>query len=138
SGSLRETVTNSEGYFSFVSVPPGTYSLDVEFQGFQAYKQKDIAIGGGDKRNTNVAHRVASADTTLVEVMAASSDLVPADSGEKSTTLTTRQLTNFIQVGSNAAEFIKIMPGFAMLNGTQNAPSFSGQTIGINGNGGSG
>jgi len=29
-------------------------------------------------------------------------------------------LQNFTQVGSNAAEYIKIMPGFAVQNGTSN------------------
>ena len=57
------------------------------------------------------------------------------DSGERAERLTTKELENFIQVGANAAEFIKIMPGFAINNGTSNIASYTGQTIGINGNG---
>jgi hypothetical protein len=64
--------------------------------------------------------------------------LVPVDSGEKSTTLNTKQLYNFVQVGSNAAALIAIMPGFGIKNGTTNAANFSGQTIGINANGNAG
>ena len=30
SGSQRDTVTNSEGYYTFASVPVGTYALTVE------------------------------------------------------------------------------------------------------------
>ena len=36
------------------------------------------------------------------------------DSGEKSFTLETKELQNFTQVGSNAAEYIKIVPGFGI------------------------
>ena len=35
SGSLRDTVTNGDGYFVFVSVPVGTYNLSVEAPVFQ-------------------------------------------------------------------------------------------------------
>jgi hypothetical protein len=42
-------------------------------------------------------------------------------------------------VGRSAAEFIKIMPGFAQAgNGATNAPGYDGQVMGINGNGNAG
>ena len=49
--------------------------------------------------------------------------------------LTTEQLSNYVQVGSNAAEYLKIMPGFGNQNGANNKSNYSGQVIGINGNG---
>ena len=64
--------------------------------------------------------------------------LTPVDSGEKSSTLSVKQLENFVQVGSNAAEFIKMMPGFGIQNGTTNAANYNGGTIGINANGNAG
>src|SRR5579864_2881274 len=54
SGSQRDTVTNNDGYYSFVSVPPGAYELTVTAPGFDIYKQTSIAILGGDKINVNV------------------------------------------------------------------------------------
>src|SRR3954447_6720501 len=55
SGSQRETVTNAEGFYTFVSVPPGAYELTVASPGFESYKQTGIAILGGDRINVNVA-----------------------------------------------------------------------------------
>src|SRR6266700_7238201 len=46
SGSVRETVSNAEGYYTFASVSVGTYSLSVEAQGFKTYKADGIALGG--------------------------------------------------------------------------------------------
>src|SRR5438045_7082074 len=66
------------------------------------------------------------------------SSIATMDSGEKSFALTTKELENFAQVGSNAAEYIKIVPGFGITNGTQNKSNYNGQTIGINANGDSG
>src|SRR5437763_5373150 len=73
-----------------------------------------------------------------VEVTGSVDMVVPVDSGENSSRLTTKELENFIQLGANAAEYIKIMPGFAIANGTSNTANFNGQTIGINGNGNGG
>src|SRR5690348_15892272 len=138
-GSLRDTVTNSDGYFSFSLLAVGdfTYELSVESHGFVSYKASGQALGGGEKRNVNVTLQVG-ATTETIEVTAGAEALTTVDSGEKSATLTTKELQNFVQVGSNAAEYIKIMPGFAMNNGTSNKANYDGQVIGINANGDAG
>ncbi len=125
SGSTRDTVTNSEGYYSFASVPVGTYSLTVEAPGFKTFKADEIRLGGGESRNTNVTLQVG-ATTVTVEVTAEMDPAIATvDSGEKSFTLETKELQNFVQVGSNAAEYIKIVPGFGIQNGTQNKANYS-------------
>jgi Carboxypeptidase regulatory-like domain len=137
SGSLRETVTNGQGYYTFASVPVGTYELTVATAGFETYKETGVALGGGEKRNINVTLKVGAA-TETVSVTGTSDQLAPVDSGEKSATLGIKQLDNFVQVGSNAAEYIKMMPGFGIQNGVQNAANYNGATIGINANGNAG
>jgi hypothetical protein len=137
SGSLRSTVSNGEGYYTFASVPVSTYELTVEASGFSQYRAKGISLGGGEQRNVNVVLAVGKTDTTI-EVDAESSTIAVTNSGEKSFALQTKELQNFTQVGSNAAEYIKIVPGFGITNGTQNKSNYNGQTIGINANGDSG
>jgi hypothetical protein len=137
SGSLRQTTANGEGYFTFASVPVGTYILTAEAAGFELYKADDIRLGGGESRNVNVTLKVGSAAET-VEVTGAEQNVAILDSGEKSFTLEEKELQNFTQVGSNAAEYIKIVPGFGISNGTSNKANYNGQTIGINANGDSG
>ena len=139
SGSARDTVTNAEGYYTFASVSVGdfTYKLTVEAPGFQTYRATGIAILGGEKRNLNVELTVGKT-TQLVEVSSAVQLISTLDSGEKSETLTSKELTDYLQVGSDAAEFIKIMPGFGINNGTSNKANYSGEVIGINANGDAG
>jgi len=134
SGSERNSVTDSQGFYTFASIPVGTYNLTIEAPGFQAYRATDIAMGGGERRNVNASLTVGSTNQT-VEVTGTADLLTPVDSGEKASVLTTQQLENFIQVGSNAAEYLKIMPGFGNQNGSNNKSSYSGQVVGINGNG---
>ena len=97
----------------------------------------NIALGGGEKRNVNASLQVGTTNQT-VEVSGTADIITPVDSGEKANTLTTRQLENYVQVGSNAAEYLKIMPGFGNNNGASNKANYSGQTIGINANGDAG
>jgi len=137
SGSMRETVTNSQGYYTFASVPVGAYELTVAAPGFETYRETSIALGGGERRNVNVSLKVGSTRETVV-VSATLDQLGTVDSGEKSMTLNVKQLENFVSMGSNAAAFIGIMPGFGIKNGTSNAANYSGQTIGINANGNAG
>ena len=138
SGSLRDTVTNGEGYFTFASVPVGTYSLTVESTGFKTYKADEIRLGGGESRSTNVTLQVGSATVTVEVTAEQDPAIATVDSGEKSFTLEAKELQNFVQVGSNAAEYIKIVPGFGIQNGTSNKANYNGATIGINANGDSG
>ena len=138
SGTTRETASNGDGYFTFASVPVGTYSVTVEAPGFKTHKEDAIRLGGGDQRNVNIPLAVGGS-TETVEVSGVQDFTVAAvDTGEKSFTLETKELQNFTQVGSNAAEYIKIVPGFGIANGTQNKSNYNGQTIGINANGDSG
>ncbi|HUO28699.1 MAG TPA: carboxypeptidase-like regulatory domain-containing protein [Bryobacteraceae bacterium] len=138
-GDARETVTNNDGYYTFAGMAVGdlTYKLIVEAKGFVTFEAPGISLLNGEKRNVNVTLKVGNTSET-VEVMGVADSIVPVDSGEKSETLTTSELQNYVQVGSNAAEYIKIMPGFAVQNGTNNASNYTGETIGINGNGAAG
>src|ERR1044071_9845318 len=70
SSSTRETVTNTDGYYTIVSIPPGRYELTVTASGFESYKQPGIVIGGGDKLNVNVALKLGST-SNVVEVSSA-------------------------------------------------------------------
>jgi hypothetical protein len=139
SGDTRETVTNSDGYYTFAGMAVGdlTYKLTVEAKGFVGYDAPGISLLGGEKRNVNVTLKVGNTSET-VEVVGVADSIVPVDSGEKSETLTTKELQNYIQVGSNAAEYIKIMPGFGISNGTNNIANYTGEVIGINANGAAG
>lgn len=137
SGSLRDSTTNGEGYYTFASVSIGdfTYELTVEAKGFVTYRATGIVLTNGEKRNINVTLKIGATSET-VEVTGAATSIVPVDSGEKSATLSSKELDNYLTTqGSNAVAAIGIMPGFAISNGTSNAANYTGGTIGINANG---
>ena len=126
SGDERKTVSNNDGFFSINAVQPGDYTVIISAQGFEGYQQKGVHFDAGDKRNlSNIALKMG-ASTDTVTVSGAVEELSPVDSGEKSIVIGQKQMQDIAIQGQNAAEFIKILPGFAQTGGTTNA-GYSGQ-----------
>jgi hypothetical protein len=139
-GEVRKGVTNSDGYYSFSSVPVGTYTITVEATGFKKSVAEGIQIAGAASVPVPFKLEIGTASTE-VQVTSQADQIIPTDTGEKSFVLTQKQLQDFIIVGSNAAEFIKILPGFVARNGAdpmQTGTNYTGQIMGINGGGDAG
>jgi hypothetical protein len=94
SGDVRKTVANQDGYFTFASIPTATYDLLVEAPGFQTFKETGIAFTGAEKRNVNAVIQVGTAQQEI-KVVGVADIVAPVDSGEKSSTLTEKQLQDF-------------------------------------------
>jgi hypothetical protein len=127
SGDARTTASNAEGYFTFAAVPPATYSVFVEKDGFATWEAKGIVLTADDKRNVGGIKLKPGAKTETVVVEASDTQITPTDSGEKSTLINQHILQNVAIVGQNAAEFIKIMPGMAFTGGVANQSSYAAQ-----------
>ncbi|MHB8503564.1 MAG: carboxypeptidase-like regulatory domain-containing protein, partial [Candidatus Acidiferrales bacterium] len=125
SGDLRNTVSNSDGYFTFAAVPPGTYSVTVTKDGFSTWEAKSVVLNSADKRNVSGISLKPGAKTETVVVESADTQITPEDSGEKSTLINQHILQNVAIVGQNAAEFVKIMPGMAFTGGVVNQSSYA-------------
>jgi hypothetical protein len=128
SGDIRTTVTNTEGFFSINAVQPGDYTVSVDAKGFSKWEANHIHFDAGDTRNLNNIQLQVGSSTETVTVSGEAEQVTPVDSGEKSFVINQNLLQNVQIVGQNAAEFIKILPGFAMTGGLTNTASFNGQT----------
>jgi hypothetical protein len=126
SGDERRTVSNNDGFFSINAVQPGDYTVSVEAKGFQGWKQTGIHFDPGDRRNLSGISLQVGASTETVTISGSAESITPVDSGEKSVVISQKQIDNISIVGQNAAEFIKILPGFAMTGGTTNS-GYDGQ-----------
>ena len=127
SGDVRTTISNGEGYFTFAAVPPATYSVFVEKDGFVTWEVKGVILTADDKRNVSGIKLKPGAKSETVVVEAADTPMTPTDSGDKSALINQHLLQNVAIVGQNAAEFIKIMPGMAFTGGVANQSSYAAQ-----------
>jgi Carboxypeptidase regulatory-like domain len=139
SGDVRRTVSNSEGYFTFAAIPAGTYTVTIEAQGFAGWERKGVVLSSGDRRTLTDIILGLAGTTATVDVSANPDDIAQVDTGEKSAVISEKQVQNLSLVGRNAAELIKILPGFTPVTaGITNQPGFAGEVTGINGNGDAG
>jgi len=112
SQTTRETVSNGSGIFRFDGVPPGYYTLKVSAAGFVTWEEKGIPLSAEQAGITvpNVVLQVGGTKSE-VAVVAANDIVVPADTGQTSTTLNSHMITQLSLAGRDAAELIKVMPG---------------------------
>jgi hypothetical protein len=127
SGDERRTITNNDGFFSISGVQVGDYTVSIGAQGFEGYKKNKIHFDAGDTRTLASIALKVGASTETVTVEATGENLTPVDSGEKSIVISQKIMQDVSIVGQNAAEFIKILPGFAMTGGNTNQSSFAAQ-----------
>ena len=106
----RESVSNSTGYFSFTGLGPATYTLSVDLTGFKSWQQTGISIHPGD--NLNVPSiQLAVGDTSERVTVEATGATVQAVSGERSETLTAKDVDLLPLAGRNLSELLKVLPG---------------------------
>jgi hypothetical protein len=125
SGDIRRTVSNGEGFFTFASIPPASYTVTVQMQGFNSFQLTGVTLNAGDKRNLSNISLKPGANKEIITVEATAEQITPVDSGEKSAVITNKTMQNVSIIGQNAAEFIKIMPGMAMPGGVNNVASYA-------------
>lgn len=131
----QTTTTNDQGVFVFAAVQAATYTVKVEMPGFSSWEATDIAMRLGERRQvTGIVLNVGNLSETVS--VTSRPEIAPLESGEKSARLTSEQIQNIPMVGRSTGELLKLLPGMTPRSGgTNNAPSFSGEIIGINGNG---
>jgi hypothetical protein len=75
---VRETNTNGSGVYEFASLPPGTYFLTVEMNGFRKHEQKNIHLLVDSQGVADVTLEIG-ATTDVVEVTAQAAALNTSD-----------------------------------------------------------
>lgn len=63
----RETETNSNGEYSFIEIPVGTYSIQVQQAGFKKYARKSVELHLNDVVNADIVLQVGTSEQ-VVEV----------------------------------------------------------------------
>lgn len=64
-GLVRETVADASGVFLFTQLPPSTYSLTVDREGFATAQYENVVLNANDQRSMRVKLRVAARGETV-------------------------------------------------------------------------
>ncbi|HET7434818.1 MAG TPA: TonB-dependent receptor [Thermoanaerobaculia bacterium] len=151
-GASRSTVTNASGYYQLALLPPGTYSVAAELQGFQPVKRSPIVVNVGSDVTVNLKLAVGVSETVTVT---ADAPLIETERSQVSSVVNETAIQNLPVNGRNFIDFVLTTPGvvkdvrlgdisFAgqrgtlnslVIDGANNDNTFFGQALGRTGSG---
>ncbi|HEY7499541.1 MAG TPA: TonB-dependent receptor [Vicinamibacterales bacterium] len=105
-----ETVTDSDGAYTFRNLLPGTYDLTAMLSGFREHQQKGIQVSAGNPVRINVVLAVGAV-TEVVQVVSEATPL-QTDKSDLHTELTSQEITNLpLNQYRNYQALINLVPG---------------------------
>ncbi len=64
----RDTVTNANGFYRFLNLSPGVYTLRFDLEGFQPQSRSDVRVGLGNTTTQNITLSVGELTETLTVI----------------------------------------------------------------------
>jgi Carboxypeptidase regulatory-like domain/TonB-dependent Receptor Plug Domain len=136
-GSVRHVVTDAQGAYTVPALPPGVYSVAVEFTGMQRAARQNIQVQITERLPVNFVLNVGSleeavtvsADATLVQVETASQGRVINAASIRSIPLSTRNYTHLLGLTAGVSSALNNAdsPGLGNVN-----PNVNGMRAGSN------
>ena len=130
-GVRRTASTNEVGLYTFNSVPPGLYTLQVEQSGFKTFRRTNINLTANERLPIDVKLELGTtAETFRVEAQGATVQTVSA---ERSGTVTAVQLETLQLKGRDFMGLLKLLPGVVDTNPRESPTNNSLSGVNIQG-----
>jgi hypothetical protein len=106
----KDTVTNTEGAYSIINVPAGTYQVKVSLQGFREGVKSDVPVTIGQISRIDMALEVGTVTETVT--VASEAQLLQTDKADVSTELKSAELTSMpLNRFRNYQALMNLVPG---------------------------
>lgn len=125
-------VTNQNGYFTFVNVRPGTYTLSVELQGFKTAKIAPFTVDVNETVSRSVALEVGALTETVAVV--GRSELLQTSTSELGNVVEEKVIKDLPLQGRNFTSLLMLTPGVNPVSTAQGPQDETG--FGTEGNSG--
>jgi len=151
-GGMRTTVSNAAGAYQLGLLPPGTYRVEAQLEGFQPVRREKVVVNIGTDVAMNFVMKVGVAETVTVT---AEAPLIESERTQVSSVVNETAIQNLPTNGRNFIDFVLTTPGvvkdvrlgdisFAgqrgtlnslVIDGANNDNTFFGQALGRTGSG---
>ncbi len=126
-GLERTVTTNGEGRFNFPQLAPGTYSVEVTSDGFEAQRIENVAAGLGQRQSVNFTLKLAQSRQTIE--VTGEAPLLNPENANTSTTLSAPALENLPNPGGDLTYPLQFAAG-ALMNTAGSSNDFVGSSNG--------
>jgi hypothetical protein len=118
-GVVSNTVTNTDGIFSFPSMPIGPYTVTVTLQGFKTAVIQNVTVTSAQPTAIRVTMEVGG--VTEQVTVSSSSEVVQTQSSTVAQTINTNQISKLPITSRSAMDFVNMLPGVTTANGNRQA-----------------
>jgi outer membrane receptor protein involved in Fe transport len=110
-GAVQRASTDASGFYSFPSLVRGTYVVRVSKEGFRPAEQSGVTLEAASRRTLDFTLEIGQ----ITEAISVSAEAiqVQASSGDVSTVVTERQLSQIALNGRNYTQLLRLIPGSA-------------------------
>ena len=115
---MRQTSTDSQGFYVFTDLPIGIYRVDVSQSGFSRSTHDGLSLVADGRLTADFTLRIGSTSQT-VEVQGTNTEALNTTSGELSRVIDTRQVSNLPLNGRNYIQLMTLVPGAVVTNPDQ-------------------
>lgn len=109
-GTERTSVTDADGGYVFLSLPPSTYTVKVTANGFAAKTVNNLVLEVGQQPVLDVSLTIGGVDV-IVDVLAGEQAVVDTERTQQSTVIGARELNNLPINRRNFLDFALLTPG---------------------------
>ena len=102
-GFSRSEVTDAQGNYQLIQLPPGTYSVSVRMNGFDELLQNNVILTVGEQANLPFTLRVGGVNEKIV--VDANAEIIETERSSESTTVDQLRITNLPTNGRNYINF---------------------------------
>lgn len=127
-GIIRNTVSNQDGRFAFLRLPPGAYAIKTSKTGFKTASQGHITLAVNQTLTYNFTLSVGS-QTQTVTIQAAAAH-IETSTAELGTAVNQRAVNNLPLNGRNFTQLLTLTPGASPISVAQNSGGFMANPIG--------
>ena len=125
-GLQRQVITSDAGYFTMPLLPPSTYTVRVERQGFAPLEVKDVVLNVGDQKTLQIQLKAGDVNATVT--VDSNAETVRTD-GSVGTVVDRQFVANMPLNGRSLQALIQLTPGvvLAPTGGGGTSPTGNGQ-----------
>lgn len=133
-GAVRETTSNQEGFYQFLGLTPGVYTLEAELASFRSYRATGIQLRVDENLRADIRMELGAV-TEQVQVTAAAT-VVETRSSTLAAVMDDRRIVDLPLLNRNVISLAALLPGVTQVWAGSNSDSQSqrgGPTLTVNG-----
>src|SRR5687767_1947477 len=129
-GASRTAKTNDDGFYSAPGLPPGVYTISAAPTGFKKTVASGVQLHVSENLTVNLDLQVGQ----VTEIVTVTSDQAPVElrSGEVSSLITEKQVTELPLNGRNYAQLALMVPGVSPVTQSGAGGAFATRGTGLN------